>query len=81
MSVQSSRPVSVQAGSGADTAGGGALKRGSTGTRTAPSIPSKFETLVNTSERAKDGFGSRTDRNRHADTDYPGERCTLSPEP
>lgn len=66
-------PGERQAGGGGGTSG--ALKRGSTGAKTTNSIPSKYETLINTGAKAKDGFGSRTYRSTDSDSDMPGERC------
>lgn len=59
-------------GSGGGTAG--SLRRGATGAKSSGSIPTKYETVLHTGAREKDGFGSRTfQRPPASDADLPGE--------
>ncbi len=43
-----------------------------TGSRTMPSIPSKFETTLFTAHKPKEGFGSRAHRFCEVENDLPG---------
>jgi hypothetical protein len=65
-------PGERQAGGGGGTAG--ALKRGVNPHKSSSSIPSKYETVINTGSKAMDGFGSRTYRMTESDADMPGKR-------